>query len=91
MTKISSNDSVASVEFLNSGDKVLVSLNDVVLGITDEDYVIISGLNPEVENILKLTPLSENRRGETVEANLALGRGEAVVVIPKAPDTGKAK
>ena len=103
VTKISSNDSVASVEFLNSGDKVLVSLNDAVLGVTDEDYVIISGLNPEVENILKLTPLSENRRGETVEVNLALGRGDLTVtgaeikygnpeilIIPKVPDTGKA-
>ena len=75
-------DSV-TVNFEQTGSKVLVILNDAVLGITKENFVIINGLNLGTENELTLIPMTETRRGQrkTVE----------ITVEIKAPDTGIAR
>lgn len=72
-----------TVDFNNSGTSALVILNDYVLGVTSENSVIVSGIDRDVTNTLRLVPLSETRRGETVE--ITFGN----ILVPKAPDTGQ--
>lgn len=72
-----------TVDFNNSGTSALVILNDYVLGVTGENSVIVSGLDRNVTNTLRLVPLSETRRGEAVEINFGNS------LVPKAPDTGQ--
>ena len=72
-----------TVDFNNSGVSALVILNDYVLGVTSENSVIVSGLDRDVTNTLRLVPLSETRRGEAVEIDFGN------ILVPKAPDTGQ--
>lgn len=89
--EVSRDGSSVTVRFLNSGSRVLVALNDAVLGVVEDDSVTISEVDFGLENTLRLIPLSESRRGEGVDVNLndAGGRGEMEIVIPKAPNTGR--
>lgn len=75
-------DGVVTVRFNSSGEKTLVILNDAVLGVTEENFITLSGLDRTVSNTLRLVPLSENRRGIGVEVGLG------TILVPKAPDTG---
>ncbi len=70
----------------NGGIKVLVALNDAVLGITDvpdgTGTVYLSGLNKDAENVLTLVPLGDDVRGEGAEIDLTVssishGKGSA--------------
>ena len=89
-----SEDSV-KVSFKSSTGKTIVVLNDALLGITDESEIILTDLDRTQENILVLTPISEEMRGKGVSVKIQLGgMGEALeekVIIPKAPDTGIVK
>ena len=73
-----------SIRFKTSGVRTMVILNDYVLGITEEDFIVIEGLNREAVNNVALVPLSNNRRGTSVRLEIP-----AQLIIPKAPDTGK--
>lgn len=89
--------------FEMDGTKTLVVLNDVILGVTEETEITISGLHGGVENRLTLIPLGDDVRGEGVEVVLSLkGFGEAgnvsdgettsttnLTTLPKAPNTGR--
>lgn len=68
-----------------TGTRTLVILNDLVLGVTEENEIVLGNLDFSAENIVRLVPLSENDRGEAVEMEL-----KNTLVIPKAPDTGRA-
>lgn len=70
----------------NGGIKVLVALNDAVLGITDvpdgTGTVYLSGLNKDAENVLTLVPLGDDVRSEGAEIDLTVnsishGKGSA--------------
>ena len=87
-------DGAMKVKFTTNGHKVLVALNERVLGIIEEPEVVIHGLTGVNENILTLIPLGDDVRGEAVSVELKLsgyGRSssENEEVIPKAPNTGK--
>ncbi|MBQ3433128.1 cutinase family protein, partial [Candidatus Saccharibacteria bacterium] len=94
--------SEARVRFHSDGIQTVVALNDAILGVTSESEFIISGLRSDVENRLALIPLRDNVRGEPVEISLnqlnnkwdapeesEIILGDEVVIIPKAPNTGR--
>ena len=90
VTAIDNNlDGSVTVRFVNSGVRVLVGLNNAMLGVVESDFVTISDLDRNLVNNLRLVPLSENRRGEAVDVKIgALPSADAQVLIPRAPDTG---
>ena len=59
------------VKFETNGVRTLVALNDAILGITEVNEIVISGLDIAAKNILSLAPLGEDIRGESVEVDLA--------------------
>lgn len=73
-----------SVRFSHDGEMALVILNDAVLGLTTEDALTIGELYRGAENVLRLTPIKNNRRGEATEVVIG-----ATTLIPKAPNTGQ--
>lgn len=87
------------VSYDNSGEMAVVILNDGILGTTKEKEFTITGLKNDVNNILTLVPLSNEWRGEAVTVSLSEANGmggsdsndAAIVVVPKAPDTGIVK
>lgn len=66
------------------GTRVLVAVNDAVLGVYAGEELTISELDRSVVNEIRLVALSEERRGAA--ATVELG---ALVAIPKVPDTGR--
>lgn len=66
---VDNNDSVM-VRFLNSGTKVMVFLNDAFLGVTQDDSVVIDGLNRKIPNTVRLVPINETRRGNGVNVEI---------------------
>lgn len=85
------------ISWVSSGTRTLVVLNDAILGVTEENEIVLEDLDFSIENVVSLTALTETRRGGSVSVNLGLGamRGDLEisedVVIPKAPNTGKSK
>ena len=60
------------VKFETNGTRTLVALNDMILGVAEENEIMISGLQGGVENKLTLVPLGDDVRGEGLEINLDL-------------------
>lgn len=82
------SDTEIAIDFVSSGGKAIVALNDLALGVKESGRFVIGGINFNMENTLTLTPISENTRGKTVQNKLqveSLGELE----IPKAPNAGK--
>lgn len=86
-----------TVNFKNSGNKVLVILNDAFLGIADTDSVTIGGFNRTIKNELVLIPANDTLKGEKATLEISVGSsgdsggkgGE--IFVPKTPDTGIVK
>lgn len=87
-----------TVSFKNTGALALVILNDVVLGVTEENNITINDLDSNVENRLRLVPLGDDARGIGVEVELSMGSGmgnfdpeieATATLIPKAPNAGR--
>lgn len=83
ITDVANDGDSVTVNFERTGSKVLVILNDAILGVTKESFVTLNGLNRGTKNELTLIPMTETRRGQrkTVE----------ITVEIKAPDTGIAR
>ena len=64
-------DNGVKIKIETDGVRTLVILNDMVLGVTEDTELIISGLDETKENILSLVPLGEDIRGEGIEVNLS--------------------
>lgn len=91
------SDSV-KVNFKNTGTFALVILNDVILGMTEEQEITITDVNFSSENSLRLVPLGENVRGNGVDVKLTGDAGMGSLnldielptsAIPKAPNAGR--
>lgn len=89
----------ARVGFSNSGEKVIVILNEAILGMSDSCEITIGELDRTVENRIRLVAVSSTRRGYGTEVVVPAvtesgsssdGEGSSVV-IPKAPNTGRAQ
>ena len=75
---VSYNEDGATVEFVvNGGDRVMVVLDDYVLGVVEASDGVgtatVEGLDAEAENMLMLVPLGDDVRGEVVEVRLGGG------------------
>jgi len=66
-----------TVSFRNTGTSTLVILDDAILGVTEENIITISDLEPGTAHLLRLVPLGENMRGNGVEVELDMGVGVA--------------
>lgn len=97
--KISENEIKIKIE--TNGARVLVVINDAVVGETTEKEFVVSGLKGEVNEIL-LVPLGEDVRGDGVKINVTGagygGNGEGNtsgdagdMLVPLAPNTGMKK
>ena len=60
------SDESVKISFTNSGEAVVVILNDGIIGTTYEKEVTITGLKTELDNQITLMPLSTTRRGAGV-------------------------
>ena len=61
-----------TIKFTGAATGAIVILNDAVLGIAEGDTVTIGELNRDKENIIKLVPINESRKGETTEISLPI-------------------
>lgn len=86
------SDSEMMVDFTTDGEKTLVILNEMILGITDKTEIILTDLDGTRENILTLVPILEDERGEGRTVNLVLENIDSPSgFAPKAPDTSIVK
>lgn len=76
--------SEAIVDFTSSNGRVLVALNDRVMGVTNKSSIRLTGLDMTQDNALTLIPLGDDVRGEGVDIDLS-----KVLTLPKVPNTGK--
>lgn len=95
ITNVHETSSAAHVDFSTDAEAVIVALNDKILGLTKESNITITDLKNQ-ENVIALTPIKNDLRGETKLAVLNFeGRGGSedssevpAFFIPKAPNTG---
>ncbi|MBR3248822.1 cutinase family protein [Candidatus Saccharibacteria bacterium] len=77
------SEEAVRVDFATTGTRTLVALNGKILGIAEGNAVVISGLKAPADNVITLTPLGDDMRGEPVELT------HVFVSPPKAPNTGR--
>lgn len=85
-TKIS--DSELEMKWNTNSEKVMVILNDYVLGMSEGNSIVISDVDFSVPNSVRLVPISGNRRGASVDVEIETEKNVSLV-IPLAPNTGK--
>ena len=74
-----------------NGKRTLIVLNDYPLGVAETNSVTLTEIDANASNNIRLIPLGENIKGEAVETKIGTeGRGELEIIIPKAPNTGRA-
>ena len=64
------NQNTIRVDYETDASKVVVILNEAILGTTEEKTITITDLRLDQENILTLIPLSDSVRGEPVSVTL---------------------
>lgn len=89
VTRVVDDGDNVRVEFESSGGRALVILNEAILGICEDDFVIVGDLERGRENTLRLVALSETRRGEMVDVVIEALDEPELEFVPKAPDTGR--
>ena len=77
-------DDGIKINFSSTGGRVLVVLNDAVLGIAEDGELIVSEINFSRENNIRLIPITNNLRGISMEIKLDLGQGSL-----KVPNSGR--
>ena len=88
------SDAAAKISFTTDGARTIVIINDAIMGAVEGNSLTIGGLDYSRKNVISLVPLSADRRGDPVTADLNtdLGRTDpdpTSTIIPKAPNTGK--
>ena len=61
---------VVEINFTNTCESALVILNDAILGMTEQNKIVLSELDAKKENLLTLVPISGNMRGDNVTVDL---------------------
>ena len=84
------SETEVKINFKTNGEKTLVILNDVILGVTEETEITINGMAGG-ENIINLVPVAGDLKGDNVSLMLGgYGSGEiSDFSVPKAPNTGR--
>lgn len=89
------------VGWQSTGTRTMLVLNDAVLGITEQNEIVLEEVDFSKTNVLRIVPLSETRRGDGVEIEIVgkqygdskteADSGDPFgIKVPKAPNTGKA-
>ena len=94
--KIDVNGGSAKVSFESDSHQALVILNDMIIGLTNQKEITVTGLKENLTNYLTLVPIGDGLRGGAVTVPLIKdGRGgsnpdvnEDGVPIPGVPYTG---
>ena len=76
----------AKISFETDAEQVIIVVNDAVLGATTEHEITISGLRG---GSVMLVPMKNNVRGDGALVELG-GYGFTNILVPLAPDTGRA-
>ena len=102
--KYENSGTTLKIRIRNYGTKFIAIMNDAILGISESNEIKINDLNREIENEIKLVPLSDTQRGEPVIINIAPSyriedeadefeiyedNNQDTSEVPKAPNTGK--
>ncbi len=82
--EVEDNSSSITIRLSGAIERLLVTMNDAWLGITEDKTIIIRDLDRTIDNTIVITPLSDTMRGEPIQISLDM-------IIPKAPDTGVVK
>ncbi|MBO7131801.1 cutinase family protein [Candidatus Saccharibacteria bacterium] len=77
------------ISFESECDKVIVVLDDEVLGLTNSRTIMIGELDNNNENLITLIPVKGNLRGDGKSIQIKNTIYPAQTLIPKAPNTGK--
>ncbi len=77
---------IVKIKFKHTGSKVLIILNDGIIGLVDGDEVAINEIDFNIPNQLKLVPINDDVRGEEAIINLKKG---SINTILKAPNSGQ--
>jgi hypothetical protein len=78
----------AEITWSGEADRVIVVVGERVLGTTSEKTISISGLSSDEK--IGLVPITGDIRGEYTEVELD-GYGELNILVPLAPNTGRAQ
>ncbi|MBR2709703.1 cutinase family protein [Candidatus Saccharibacteria bacterium] len=89
-------ENTTEITYDTDAESVLIAVNDALLGLTTERQITITGLDFTKENILTLTPITSDQKGESVSINLnSLSRGSFApddkpsFFVPRVPNTGQ--
>ncbi|MBR2998724.1 cutinase family protein [Candidatus Saccharibacteria bacterium] len=100
------SDSKVKLVLSGSYRMAIIAINDTVMGRTSEKEIVITDLDLSRENFVTLTPINKDGRGESVEIGLKIipknesPENDTTVieelpmtpfVIPRSPNTGRAK
>ena len=61
------------INFSSSSGRAMVALDDSALGIVEGNFITISDLDFQKENMITLIPINNHTRGESVKISLGLG------------------
>ena len=83
-------DTEIKIRLATDGARTVVTLNDAILGVTEDTEITVSDLDRNIDNIITLTPLGEEMRGEAVALTIpALARNTSSFSLPKTPNSGR--
>ena len=80
------DDGVAEVEFESSDGRVMVALNDYILGVVEGNEFTMDNITLSADDKLWLIPINDVRSGTPVKVEFDFGGYE---LIPLAPETGR--
>ena len=84
-------DDEIDIEYETNGEKVIVVVDDVIMGTTDDFHIAVGTVKlgqPEIQ----LIPITNDLRGDSVAVEIdgyGLAGDDLIVVIPKTPNTGR--
>lgn len=84
-------NSEARVKFKTNGTKTLVALNDMILGVTDQTELTITELDGEIENNLRLIPMTDDLKGEAIDVKFNDGEEFWLAMENRSRDTRDAQ
>ena len=91
---VADEDETVEISFETDGEGVIVTINDALLGQTNITTLTIGELDRTIENVITLTPVRGDLKGESVSVKLTEDNNGKIIrtfEIPKAPNTGRGR
>ena len=80
----------AKINWNSNSSKVIVALNDYILGVAEGDSIVLEDLDFTKKNVVTLIPINDARRGRGIDIEIEIsGQGNMKVATPKAPNAGR--